>query len=75
MSKLIRWPKIGDLIIQKSDGKIYSGLVYEDTNGGSTVFIEWGIGHIPPDYWPPRGYASMNIHNLTHTFDVIKTHM
>ena len=73
MSKLIRWPKIGDLIIQKSDRKKYMGVVYEEEKG--RVFIEWGDGQIPPDYWKGSGYLSMNIHNLTHTFDIIKTHV
>jgi len=73
MSKMIRWPKIGDLIIQKSDRKKYMGIVYEEKKG--RVFIEWSDGQIPPDYWRANGYLAMNIHNLYATFDIIKTHV
>tara|TARA_A100001515_G_C4483865_1_gene180990 strand:- start:123 stop:347 length:225 start_codon:yes stop_codon:yes gene_type:complete len=68
-----RYPIVGDLIVQKSDGREYFGCVYNKTKdkyGHETVYIAWS--QTPPDYQPEYGYSATNIHNLRKTFDVIK---
>lgn len=69
-----RYPKVGDIITQKSVGKEHIGCVYEiiaDRYGHEKVFIAWA--EAPPDYTPEYGYSSANIHNLRRTFDIIKS--
>ena len=67
-----RYPIVGDLIVQKSDGREYFGCVYNKTMDkyGERVYIVWS--EPPPDYQPQHGYSATNIHNLRKTFDVIK---
>jgi hypothetical protein len=69
-----RWPGIGDMIIQKSEGKKYVGIVCRivaDGYGHKKIFINWDKN--PPDYYDEYGYSAQNIHNLRRTFDLIKT--
>ena len=68
-----RWVEIGDLLVQKSDGKKYFGVVSHincDHHGHASVLIEWATP--PPDYIAGFGYARSNIHNLHRTFQVFK---
>jgi hypothetical protein len=71
-----RWAEIGDLIIQMSDNKKYTGVVckltYNEYNHAK-VFVTWSNG-TPPDYNNEYGYAQSNIHNLRRTFDVVKAY-
>ena len=69
-----RWAKVGDIIVQKSDGKEHVGCVYEvvaDKYGHEKVFIAWA--DTPLDYMPEYGYSASNIHNLCRMFDIIKS--
>jgi len=65
---------MGDIIIQRADGKEYVGCVYNivaDKYGHKKVFIGWA--EMPPDYIPEYGYSATNIYNLSSVFKVIKT--
>ena len=71
-----RMPKVGDLIVEKSVGSRYFGIVTEiikDLYGHQkSVYIEWS-GKNPPKYNEEHGYAGVNIHNCRSEFDVIRS--
>ena len=69
-----RQAQIGDLIIQTSDSRRYTGIVYKlvwDKYSHAKVFINWS-GNSPPDYINKYGYVQTNIHNMRRTFNVVK---
>mgnify|MGYP003657244336 CR=1 FL=1 len=71
-----RWAEIGDLIIQTSDNRKYTGIVYKlvrDKYNHAKVFVSWS-DKAPPDYYKEYGYVQSNIHNMRRTFDVVKAH-
>jgi hypothetical protein len=63
---------VGDLIIQRSDKRVYSGLIYEiiEYFNDTSVFIDWP--EVPPDYCPEFGYRATNITSYPRTFEVLK---
>ena len=67
--------KVGDLLIQKSNGKEHVGLIIEiearSGLGSSCVRVEW-TGEIPVGYWHEHGYSCLNIGNQSHVFKVIE---
>jgi hypothetical protein len=69
------WPEVGDLLIQKSDGKKHTGLITQIQErpglGRSGVYVEWAAA-TPFDYNSIYGYSSLNIHNQNHVFTLIK---
>ena len=71
-----RWAEMGDLIIQTSDNRKYTGVVYElvwDKYHHAKVFVSWS-DKAPPDYNNEYGYTQSNIHNMRRTFDVVKAY-
>jgi len=71
-----RWPEVGDLLFQKSNGQKHMGLITKiDPRGngiGSTsVYVEWAED-TPSDYNSPYGYSAINIHNPYHVFELVK---
>ena len=70
-----RWVEVGDLLVQNSDNKKYTGVVYKlvyNEYSHAKVFVRWSNG-TPPDY-SDYGYSRSNIHNLRRTFDVVKVY-
>lgn len=63
-------PRIGDLLIQKINGKKHIGLVYQIHE--RSAFIKWG-GRAPHNYYKEYGYAVTNIHNQHHVFSLVRS--
>ena len=67
--------KVGDLLIQKSNGREHVGLITEIESrrglGSSRVRVEW-TGETPSGYWHEHGYSCLNIGNQHHIFKVIE---
>tara|TARA_R110000824_G_scaffold56294_1_gene154273 strand:- start:758 stop:964 length:207 start_codon:yes stop_codon:yes gene_type:complete len=66
--------KVGDLLVQKSNGKEHVGLIVKIKAGSSgwpNAFIEW-TAESPNDYWYEHGYSCVNISNQHHIFTVIE---
>ena len=75
MQRNEHWPEVGDLLIQKSDGKKHTGLITKIEErpgfGRSGVYVEWAA-EIPSNYHSSYGYSPLNIHNQNHVFTLIK---
>ena len=75
MQRNEHWPEVGDLLIQKSDGKKHTGLITQVEErpgfGRSGVYVEWAAAS-PFDYNSIYGYSCVNIHNQNHVFTLIK---
>ena len=75
MERNQRWPEVGDLLIQKSDGKKHTGLITQIEErpgfGRSGVYVEWAADS-PSDYNSIYGYSCVNIHNQNHIFTLIR---
>lgn len=75
MERNQRWPEVGDLLIQKSDGQSHTGLITKIEErpgfGRSGVYVEWAADS-PSDYNWTYGYSSVNIHNQNHVFTLVK---
>jgi hypothetical protein len=72
----VRWPEVGDLLFQKSNGQSHTGLITKiDPRGkglGSTsVYVDWAADP-PSDYNWTYGYSAVNIHNQFHVFTLVK---
>jgi len=71
-----RLPEVGDLLIQKSDGKKHTGLITKIESrghgiGNTSVLVEWA-GESPSGYNWTYGYSSLNIHNQNHVFTLVR---
>jgi len=64
-----RKPRVGDLLIQKVNGRKYIGLVCQLCEG--SAFIKWG-GDTPHGYYKKHGYSVTNIHNQHHVFSLVR---
>jgi hypothetical protein len=72
----VRWPEVGDLLFQKSNGQSHTGLITKiDPRGnglGSTsVYVDWAADP-PSDYNWTYGYSAVNIHNQFHVFTLVR---
>jgi len=62
-------PKVGDLLIQKVNGREHSGFIYQIHD--RSAFIKWA-GKAPHGYYRKYGYAVTNIHNQPHVFSLVR---
>ncbi len=70
-----RWPTVGDLLVEKSNGETHQGLVTRIEGGPgfgtSRVYIKWA-NKIPYSYRQDYGYSAVNIHNDFSSFELVK---
>ena len=66
-----RWPKVGDLLVEKSNDQEYIGLIYH-INPSDSVFITWSDKK-PFGYYEQFGYSATNIHNQYHKYSLVRT--